>query len=238
MGTQPLLRGFTQRPNDPTTHLAIGPPGRGWCRAPLDGSPTTPMRSDEELMTAYVAGDQAAFDELFRRLAPILLRVMRRQLGRPEDAHDLVQQTFLHLHRARRDFKEGKQLRPWLFTIAVNLKREYFRRWKRRPEAPLEAAPESWEAPRGQERSEVQQTLGWALQFISDEQRQVIAMHWFAGQTFPEIAATLGTSVSAVKVRAHRGYIALRAVLGDDDGLPEAKAPETPGAGNRSGRAP
>lgn len=173
-------------------------------------------RTDEELMTAYVAGDQSAFDELFRRLAPVLLRVMRHQLGRPEDAHDLVQQTFLHLHRARRDFREGKLLRPWLFTSALNLKREYFRRWKRRPEAPLEAAPESWDRPRGQERSEVQQTLGWALQFISKEQREVIRLHWLFGQSFPEIAADLGTSVSAVKVRAHRGYIALRQSLGED----------------------
>jgi RNA polymerase sigma factor (sigma-70 family) len=186
------------------------------------------MRSDEELMSAYVAGDQAAFDELFERLAPALLRVMRRRLGRPEDAHDLVQLTFLHLHRARRDFKEGKQLRPWLFTIAVNLKREYFRRWKRRPEAPLEAAPESWDGPRGQERADVQQTLGWALQFLSEEQREVIALHWLKGQSFPEIAASLGTTLSAVKVRAHRGYIALRQVLDEESaGLPADRSDET-----------
>src|SRR5438128_1919265 len=95
------------------------------------------MRSDEELMRAYVSGDSAAFRELFERYGPVLLRVMRHQLRRPEEARDLVQQTFLQLHRSRLDFREGAQLRPWLFTIAMNLKREYFRRAGRRPESEL-----------------------------------------------------------------------------------------------------
>jgi len=69
------------------------------------------MKSDEELMAAYVAGDQAAFEELFRRYAPALLRVIGRQLSSPGEAHDLVQQTFLQLHRARYDFKPGARLR-------------------------------------------------------------------------------------------------------------------------------
>ena len=84
-------------------------------------------------MAAYVGGDRSAFAVLFERYAPRLLRLMQRDLGRGEDAHDLVQQTFLQLHRARRDFRAGAKLRPWLFTIALNLKRQHFRRQGRRP---------------------------------------------------------------------------------------------------------
>ncbi len=177
------------------------------------------MRSDEELMAAYVAGEAAAFDEIFRRYSPVLLRTMRRQLSRPEDARDLVQQSFLHLHRSRKDFNPGKRLKPWLFTIAINLKREYFRRWKRRPESTLEGLPESlWtEGPKGQERADAQQTLLHAFSKISEDQREVIAMHWFEGMSFPEVAEIVGASLSAVKVRAHRGYGALRKAL-DDSG--------------------
>ncbi len=79
-------------------------------------------------------GDHAAFKELFERYSAQLLRMMRRQIRSDEDARDLVQQTFLHLHRARYDFRLGSALRPWLFTIAMNLRREYFRRQARRPE--------------------------------------------------------------------------------------------------------
>src|SRR5262245_34419269 len=96
------------------------------------------MKSDEELMASYVAGDEPSFRALFRRHAPVLLRTLGRDLWRPEDANDLVQQTFLQLHRGRRDYQLGRPLRPWLYTIAFNVKREYFRRTKRRPESPLD----------------------------------------------------------------------------------------------------
>jgi DNA-directed RNA polymerase specialized sigma24 family protein len=65
-------------------------------------------RSDEQLMRAYVAGDAAAFRVIFERYAPLLLRAMLRELYVREEANDLVQQTFLQLHRARRDFDPGR----------------------------------------------------------------------------------------------------------------------------------
>ena len=95
--------------------------------------------SDEELMAAYVGGDRSAFAELFARYGPRLQRLMQRDMSRAEDAHDLVQQTFLQLHRARNDFRVDAKLRPWLFTIALNLKRQHFRRLGRRPESSLDA---------------------------------------------------------------------------------------------------
>jgi RNA polymerase sigma factor (sigma-70 family) len=181
------------------------------------------MRSDEELMAGYVAGDRGAFDELFRRYAPILLRVLARQLRTPEEANDLVQQTFLQLHRARNDFRPGARLRPWLFTIALNLKREHFRRVKRRPESPLELDGRSDPAvqPSGPERADAEKTVRRALDQIPDDHREVIVLHWFEGLSFAEVSEVVGASVSAVKVRAHRGYVALRRLLADS-GNPEA----------------
>ena len=174
------------------------------------------MRTDEELMAAYIAGDSAAFRELFDRHSPILLRVMRHQLRRPEDARDLVQQTFLQLHRSRNDFREGAQLRPWLFTIAMNLKREYFRRAGRRPESPLDldGRTDPAVAPRGHEQLEASDELGFALAELPEEQREVITLHWLAGVPLPDVAQMVGASLSAVKVRAHRGYAAMRRALG------------------------
>src|SRR5215471_10890586 len=173
------------------------------------------MRTDEELMTAYRAGDSSAFRELFARYSPVLLRVMRHQLRKPEDARDLVQQTFLQLHRSRNDFREGAQLRPWLFTIAMNLKREYFRRAGRRPESALEldGRADPVVAPRGHEQLEASDELGFALSQLPDEQREVITLHWLAGVPLPDVARMVGASLSAVKVRAHRGYATMRRTL-------------------------
>ncbi len=178
------------------------------------------MRSDEELMTAYVDGDPSAFRELFDRYAPVLVRVMRHHLRKPEDARDLVQQTFLQLHRSRNDFREGAQLRPWLFTIAMNLKREYFRRTGRRPESALEldGRDDPGVAPRDHEQLEASEEVRFALGRLPEDQREVIALHWLAGIPLPEVAELVGASLSAVKVRAHRGYAAMRRVLDGDGG--------------------
>ncbi|MDX2052249.1 MAG: sigma-70 family RNA polymerase sigma factor [Polyangiaceae bacterium] len=182
------------------------------------------MRSDEALMAAYVGGEAAAFRELFDRHAPSLLRSMRRDLRSPEEAADLVQQCFLQLHRARNDFDPAQRLRPWLFTIALNLKREYFRRVKRRPEAALEVANEPHTTHRGAERLEAAQALARAFAEVPVQQREVIELHWFDELSFHEIAQVLGATVSAVKVRAHRGYARLRELLSDIE-LPAGALP-------------
>ncbi len=172
------------------------------------------MKSDEELMAAYVQGEARAFGELFERYAPMLLRIMRRQIRSEDDAQEIVQQTFLQLHRARRDFDADRRLRPWLMTIAYNLRREYFRRRSRKPEAPLEHEPPA--SSRGGdvlERKQEARRVQSALATLPDGQREVIVMHWFEEMSFPEVAEVLGLSVSAVKVRAHRGYKALRLAL-------------------------
>jgi RNA polymerase sigma-70 factor (ECF subfamily) len=168
-------------------------------------------------MTAYIAGDKAAFRELFRRYTPLLQRAMARDLRSSEEANDLVQQTFLHLHRSRLDFEPGRKLKPWIFTIALNLKREFFRRSKRRFETSLEddRVAEPFEGPRGQERSDAAREMERALSTLPAEQREVIELHWFGGLSFPEVAEAVGSTVAAVKVRAHRGYVALRARLGE-----------------------
>jgi RNA polymerase sigma-70 factor (ECF subfamily) len=188
-------------------------------------------RSDEELMSAYVAGDAAAFRVIFERYAPVLTRAMLRELYMREEAGDLVQQTFLQLHRARRDFDSRQKLKPWIFTIAMNLKREYFRRKKRKPERSLEAETslEPSVGALGAARVEARRTLARVLADLPTDQREVIELHWFDELEFPEVAQVVGASVSAVKVRAHRGYVRLRQALGDTVPLPDPGDP----AGNR-----
>ncbi len=170
-------------------------------------------------MAAYIAGDAAAFRELFGRYSAQLYRMMLRDLRRPEEARDLVQQTFLHVHRARNDFDQRQRFRPWVFTIAINLKREHFRRVRRRPEFSLvEGAPEPAEPGHG-DRTEAKQAIARGLESLPPDQREVIELHWFDGLSFAEVGQVVGASVAAVKVRAHRGYVALRRLL--DDGRKE-----------------
>jgi RNA polymerase sigma-70 factor (ECF subfamily) len=175
------------------------------------------MQTDEELMATYARGDQAAFHELFLRFSPVLLGLFRRQGAQPDDAQDLLQQTFLHLHRARLDFEQGNLVRPWLFTIALNVRREMGRKRARRREGALEQEPAANASSVSQaiESSEDAARVRQGLGALPDAQREVIELHWFQGVAFAEIASIVGASVSAVKVRAHRGYERLRELLGD-----------------------
>lgn len=182
-------------------------------------APEAAERSDEALMMAYVDGDALAFAELFHRYTPRLRRVLLWQVPVRAEVDDLIQQTFLQLHRARRDFDSAHSFRPWLFTIAFNLKREQLRKRKRRPEVALDASAPEPRTDSGEGRSHAALALDLALVRLPVEQREVIVLHWFGGLSFAEVASAVGASTAAVKVRAHRGYLALRRLIDEPGAL-------------------
>ena len=171
------------------------------------------MKTDEELMAAYLEGDDTAFRQLFERYSERLLRLMHRTMSDPEDARDLVQQTFLQLHRARADFDTDAKVRPWLYTIAMNLRRDYHRRRGRNREMLVDQMPVQSRAPREIEHLADAEVVRMAMAELSEKRRAVIELHWFEEFTFPEIADTLGIGKSAAKVRAHRAYKQMREFL-------------------------
>src|SRR5689334_17945868 len=109
--------------------------------------------TDEQLMAAYVAGDARAFGQLFERYGQVLYRIVRRRLPSDDDARDVVQQTMLQMHRARADFRTESKVRPWLFTIAMNLVREHYRRTGRRREQGLEHEPHAEHSAQPEQQS-------------------------------------------------------------------------------------
>lgn len=172
--------------------------------------------SDDELMGRYAAtGERVSFEQLFMRYAGRLHAYFVRNLGPGPHAQDLVQQTFLHVHRARRDFRQGAPFRPWVYTIAANLRRQHVRRALRKPEAQLdpERHPEPSVSP--QASSATDRAVRRALDSLSESQREVVVLHWYQELSFPEVAQVVGASTSAVKVRAHRAYKKLRDILGE-----------------------
>lgn len=171
---------------------------------------------EKELMSAYLAGDERAFGELFRIYAPVLIRFFMRYGKRLSDAQDLTQDTFLQLHRARADFCAGEPLRPWLFTIARNRCHDHGRRLRRRPEALREV--DVYEAPQTHEPqalivAERREALHSALAKLSQPERKLLDEHWFGDRAFTEIAARDGLHSSTVRVRAHRACQRLRELI-------------------------
>ena len=174
-------------------------------------------KSDEDLMRAYVAGDDRAFRMLFERYGSIIYGLTKRHLRNDDLAREITQQTFFRLHSARNDFRLDSRLRPWLLTIAMNLVREHWRRKKRRRHVDIDV--DTRHAPIAEksalELEERKKALHSALAQLPDSQREVIELHWFQERQYKEIAHIVGSSEGAVRVRAHRGYTKLKELLAE-----------------------
>jgi RNA polymerase sigma factor (sigma-70 family) len=178
-----------------------------------------PIRTDEDLFEAYVGGDEAAFATLVLRWTPTLRAVLRRGVSEASEVDELVQDVFLLLHRSAGDFRRGRPLRPWILTIAFNLRRDHARRVirrHRRAEAEPVDLPEPVVQPASLERDQDRRRVQDALATLPDAQRRVVELRWFSDLSYPEIARRLGGTAGAVKVRAYRACERLRAALEDE----------------------
>ena len=168
-------------------------------------------------MQAYVEGDAEAFQRLFESLAPSLHAFFMRSVRNASVAQDLMQNTFLKLHGARRRWRRGERLRPWVFAIAAHARVDWLRSQGRHAAEPLdeEGLPAPGDPGAGLQDRERSERVHAALESLTEPQRVVVHLHRFEGLGFAEIGAVLGISEGAAKLRAFRAYAELRRQLGD-----------------------
>jgi RNA polymerase sigma-70 factor (ECF subfamily) len=179
-----------------------------------------PRVSEEALMQSYVEGDAEAFERLFESLAPSVRAFFVRSVRDASVAEDLVQTTFLELHGARRRWRRGERLRPWVFGIAGHVRADWFRSRRRvatdaLDEEALPASASSADPSAGVAHRERAERVHAALESLPESQRIVVHLHRFEGLGFAEIGEVLGISEGAAKLRAFRAYEELRRRLGD-----------------------
>lgn len=159
---------------------------------------------DETLMERYVAGDAAAFDELFRRYERRAFAFFARRTQSADRAQDLYQELFLRIHRARHAYDPRRPFAPWFFQIAHRLLIDDERRAFRNHEVPLD---ESVSNPSGAERVDRivdRQWLAGLLGNLSEAERYVLLAAKGEGLSHAELAVGLGKSGDAVKKIASR----------------------------------
>jgi RNA polymerase sigma-70 factor (ECF subfamily) len=175
----------------------------------------------DRAMTRYAGGDEGAFALVHDYVAPRLTAYLRRRLREPALVPDLVQQTFLHMHRARRTFRPGGEVLPWAFAIARRQLVDTFRaeRWSTVPMndvEPDDLAPARAAYPCSEEllaAKEAVLRVEVALAGLSAPQRAAYELVKGDGLSLVQAAAVLGTTVTGVKLRTHRAYAALRLAL-------------------------
>ena len=173
-------------------------------------------------MDRYARGEDTAFEEVYDGLAPRLQAFLARYTNDRARAEDVVQQTMLQIHRARGRFIVGSQVVPWAFAIARRLLIDMHRRGGREVLSPtgdesLTQLLAALDAPADDVAiaKEVAARLSLELGRLPENQRVAFELIKQDGLSVAEAAQVLGTTVAAVKLRAHRAYEALRAVLAD-----------------------
>jgi RNA polymerase sigma-70 factor (ECF subfamily) len=134
-------------------------------------------------------------------------------LDDPAAAEDLVVETFLRLHRHRERWREGKPLRPWLFTIARNLARNRLRArrlWGWLPLASADDAP----APPPPD-AEIRRRVAAALAALPAAQREACSLRLLGELSVEEIASVTHVPAGTVKSRLFHGLRRLRTLLAD-----------------------
>jgi RNA polymerase sigma-70 factor, ECF subfamily len=166
----------------------------------------------DQWMERYQEGDSDAPGVLIRAISPGLLRFFRSQPVSREQADDLLQDTWLRIHRVRHSYRPGDPVLPWIYAIARRARVDGYRRAMRiaAREQPLRStdAATAHESPRHEPPSF--ETLVAAL---PDSQREVITMLKVSELTLEEVARATSSTVAAVKQKAHRAYTRLRALV-------------------------
>jgi RNA polymerase sigma-70 factor (ECF subfamily) len=176
-------------------------------------------------MGRYCDGDTSAFHALYAALAPRLLGYLRGLIGERAAAEDLLQLTFLKLHEARHLYVRGADPVPWIYTIAHRTFLDETRRRKRSrvkltdegqlPEPTLaDLAPQPERGDGNAADPELAQVTLGALSHLPPNQREALVLTKLQGHSHAEAAAIVGTTPSAIKLRAHRAYVTLRRLLG------------------------
>lgn len=169
----------------------------------------------DRLMERYQQADAAATSSLIAVLSPALLRFFRTQGAGREQAEDLLQETWLRIHRVRHTYRPGEPVLPWIYAIARRVRVDGYRRLRRisTHETVVETLPESLGPNQFRSALPDLETL---LAALPEGQREVVTMLKVGGLSLEEVARATSSTVGAVKQKAHRAYEGLRKLLNVD----------------------
>jgi RNA polymerase sigma-70 factor (ECF subfamily) len=159
-------------------------------------------------------------DQMIAAQIPHLRRYARALIGDRAMADDLVQDCLERAWSRFHLWRDGSNLRTWLFTIMHNLHANAARSAARRPKTvPLDETGMAAPIRAAQEDGLAVASIDAALADLPDEQRQVILLVGLEGMSYQEAAATIGVPVGTIMSRLHRGRERLRQTLGGGGGV-------------------
>lgn len=178
-------------------------------------APLLRLRSDQQLVAQFRAGNEDAFSVIHDRYRARLLAYVRRMLpGTDSDAEDTLQDVFVRAYAGLRAGHGELSLRPWLYRVAHNRCVDVVRRPQPAAIEPLELEQAGSPDPAVEsERRESLRRLVTDIGRLPEQQRSALLMRELGGVAYADIAAALGVSVPAVKSLLVRARMGLAAAL-------------------------
>ena len=168
-------------------------------------------------MLEFQKGNKPAFETLMHKFYPRVLNFIYRFVGSREVAEDLTQEVFIRVYKTAASYRPQAKFQTWLFTIAKNLSLNELRRrkWKMfsidatldLPHGEIKRQLEDSAAINSKnemERQELVEQVKAAINELPENQRLAVILRRYEDFSYEEIAATMGTSVKAVKSLLNR----------------------------------
>ena len=175
-------------------------------------APVSPNAELERLIGAVADGNTEAFAELYRRTKGAVYALALSVLRSPQDAEDVMQDTFLSLQAGAGSYRAQGTPMAWIMTVCRN---HSLKRLQTRKHEPL---PEEWELSEARGLSQEERVLlRQLLSSLGEAERQIVALHAAAGFKHREIAAMLGLPLATVLSKYHRAMKKLRKQLEQED---------------------
>lgn len=186
--------------------------------------------TDEQLIKAFLRGDETAFEQLVVRYEQKVFQLAYRLSGNIDDASDLAQESFVKVYRHLGKWQGKAAFSTWLYRTVTNTFLDEMRKRKRRPQvaifldAPISTEdghvmPEIPSQQSGPEadylQGELQRTVWEAMAELSLEHQVVLTLRDIEGHTYEEIATITDVNLGTVKSRISRARVALRQKLSD-----------------------
>ncbi|MBI5445727.1 MAG: sigma-70 family RNA polymerase sigma factor [Deltaproteobacteria bacterium] len=162
---------------------------------------------DEALLGRFVAGDQDAFEILFRRFQAQVYRWIFSIVRDPAAAEDVLAESFWRAYRARARFDSRRSFGAWMRRIATNASLDYWRDERRRRTAGrLQPAPAT---PDGADPA-LREAIEMALDRLSPKLRIVATLALIEERPYAEISEATGLPVGTIKSRVSRATARLK----------------------------
>jgi len=180
-----------------------------WSRSVTHGHVATLADEDGAAVERFVAGDRAAFDELFQRHSDYVYHIVNGVLADQDLSRDVTQEVFLQVYRSLPGFRRGSKFATWLYRIAVNRAVDAARAVRRRkwtsftPDLEQRADPSGDPAGRADEQDQ-SEMVARVMREVPAQYRDALVLRYYREMTTEEMAEVLGCTVTAAKVRLHR----------------------------------